>query len=319
MALRSGLPLLPGTCPPLLGAGRGIPVSRHYSVAPEHAVSHAAQLSLLHPRQLAYPAPAAARAVAVLLKHPTWVADSFSAACLLGVPEFSEGADVFVLGKGNRRLASHPLTPTIHRLPAGLTAWTLWYHDHPLRCLPPAMALVRCLRILSDGLHTWPVPAMAHLSASTVRAVQLIDQFRRRTEVTEAEIVAAARSRFDARLLHKYLALSSSLADSVPETSLRLMLTPQARDLGVHLVPQVPVRSGERLVTVLDLADPQARVGVMYDGAHHWTRDQRNRDARINAELKAMGWEVIRFSQAALANAPETHLLFERFVRAARR
>ena len=45
----------------------------------------------------------------------------------------------------------------------------------------------------------------------------------------------------------------------------------------------------------------ESRVGVEYDGAHHWTdARQRRRDIERYADLEALGWTIIRVSSDML-------------------
>ena len=49
------------------------------------------------------------------------------------------------------------------------------------------------------------------------------------------------------------------------------------------------------LVAILDLAYPEYRVGLEYDGDHHYTTEaQKHADLEREAALRAEGWEVIR-------------------------
>ena len=54
-------------------------------------------------------------------------------------------------------------------------------------------------------------------------------------------------------------------------------------------------------VARLDMAWPEYRVAVEYDGAQHWTdARQRRRDIERLADLEALGWIVIRVSSDML-------------------
>ena len=140
-----------------------------------------------------------------------------------------------------------------------------------------------------------------------MRAVQLIDATRRFCNLNPEPIRTTAFGRLDKRWLSKVLAASSALADSPKETEMRLMAAPVARKHGVTLAEQVVIRNawGKR-VTDLDLALVEPRIGLMYDGAHHWDKQQRTRDSLIQIELVAQGWQVLRFAEGTLARLPET-------------
>ena len=61
-------------------------------------------------------------------------------------------------------------------------------------------------------------------------------------------------------------------------------------------VVQYEVFDGGRFVARLDLAYPEYRVGLEYDGDHHRERDTFQRDAvRLN-RLHLLGWTVLRFT-----------------------
>jgi very-short-patch-repair endonuclease len=84
------------------------------------------------------------------------------------------------------------------------------------------------------------------------------------------------------------LALANPLAESPMETRLRLTLV----DAGLP-APVVQHRVGRYR---LDLAYPDLKVAIEYDGDHHRDRDTFRRDiARLNA-LRAAGWTVLRFT-----------------------
>ena len=60
---------------------------------------------------------------------------------------------------------------------------------------------------------------------------------------------------------------------------------------------EYPIRAGNPswTVAVVDLAEPQSKIAIECDGRSHYTRKQRNRDARKTAMLTALGWTVLRF------------------------
>ncbi|MGY1793699.1 endonuclease domain-containing protein [Geodermatophilus sp. SYSU D00525] len=64
--------------------------------------------------------------------------------------------------------------------------------------------------------------------------------------------------------------------------------------------PQVEVRHAGRFVARVDLAFPEARLAVEYEGEHHVGGVQIVRDDERRARLRAAGWRVIRLSAADL-------------------
>ncbi|GAS94198.1 uncharacterized protein RMCC_1164 [Mycolicibacterium canariasense] len=95
-----------------------------------------------------------------------------------------------------------------------------------------------------------------------------------------------------ARSLRTALALADGGAESPRETWLRLLLT----DAG--LAPedtQIEVFAGTRMIAKVDMGWRSLKVAVQYDGRHHQTeRGQYVRDRRIERELQALDWIVIR-------------------------
>lgn len=81
-------------------------------------------------------------------------------------------------------------------------------------------------------------------------------------------------------------------------------------------VRQHEVRDGKGFVAYIDLAWPEARVGLEYDGEEAHGPRQRGRDARRQARLEALGWHIerarkgdIRAGESRLRAALTSHLL----------
>lgn len=268
-----------------------------------------------HPRRLRYRVNALTRIVAHLREHPRWIADSWSAAALLGIGEFSDGADTCIISSGNRRLTTDPLRPTRHRNVTDVQPWTLYLNDVPLRVTPPMLTLVRCLRSALAEEHAWQVPKIGGMAEPLIRAVQVTDRFRRLLGVEDLHILQAGQGLIGARKLARITSLSSPGMDSSQETLLKLIAQQAATRHHVEFLPQVPVycdgrvgepgtkENGVPLLTVLDLALPDWKIALMFDGAHHWDKQQRERDARINFELTMAGWLVLRISHGMLDDA----------------
>ena len=58
--------------------------------------------------------------------------------------------------------------------------------------------------------------------------------------------------------------------------------------------------SANRFVARLDLAYPEHKLGVEYDGDHHRTRTEFRNDLRRLNDLRTCGWTVLRFVAADL-------------------
>ena len=136
-------------------------------------------------------------------------------------------------------------------------------------------------------------------------AVACIDAMLALRLVTKEEVAAfaAARKSWPRRSrVTKVLFLSDPRAESPQESRLRLILIagglpwPQA---------QFEVREGaNRFVARLDLAYPEHKLGVEYDGDQHRTRAGFRNDVRRLNDLRTCGWTVLRFVAADL-HAPE--------------
>lgn len=80
-------------------------------------------------------------------------------------------------------------------------------------------------------------------------------------------------------------------ADSPPETHLRLAL--MAAGLPEPVL-QHPILVDGQLVTVLDLAYPEAKIALHYDGSPHLTPESLARDVARDNTLISLGWLSIR-------------------------
>lgn len=127
---------------------------------------------------------------------------------------------------------------------------------------------------------------------------------RRVVKLDRLQALAAERRNWPgAALLHEVLLLAEPLAESPMETCLRLLL----HDAGLPpAVAQHEIRSSAgRLLGRVDLAWPELRLAIEYEGDHHRERGQFRRDvARLNA-LRAAGWTVLRFTAEDVLRQPE--------------
>jgi hypothetical protein len=82
------------------------------------------------------------------------------------------------------------------------------------------------------------------------------------------------------------------------ETRMRLLLV----DAGLPPpVPQYELVVDGRVVARFDLAYPDARLAIEYDGAGHDDRLDRRRDIRTGA----LGWQTVRLVSADILQTPE--------------
>lgn len=78
-------------------------------------------------------------------------------------------------------------------------------------------------------------------------------------------------------------------AESIPESETRVIL----RAAGFDVVVQYVVRNGARRIMRADLALPDQRIAILYNGAWHALRDQLEHDRRQLRELREAGWIVV--------------------------
>jgi hypothetical protein len=127
---------------------------------------------------------------------------------------------------------------------------------------------------------------------------------RRVVKLDRLQALAAERRAWPgALLLNEVLLLAEPLAESPMETYLRLLL----HDAGLPAaVAQYEIRdSAGRFLGRVDLAWPELRLAIEYEGDHHRERGQFQRDiARLNA-LRAAGWTVLRFTAEDVLRRPD--------------
>lgn len=90
-------------------------------------------------------------------------------------------------------------------------------------------------------------------------------------------------------MLREAAALVDARAESQPESVTRVHL----RNAGFDVVPQFRVVVGSRVVARVDLALPELKIAIEYDGRWHEAGVQRALDNERIARLRAAGWIVI--------------------------
>jgi very-short-patch-repair endonuclease len=99
------------------------------------------------------------------------------------------------------------------------------------------------------------------------------------------------------RRVRQAVQLVNPLAESQPESRLRVLLALA----GLHAVVQYPVRDRSgAFVARVDLAFPDRRIAIEYDGAWHAEPGQFAKDRRRLNRLVAAGWTVIHVTAADL-------------------
>ncbi|SDQ11547.1 endonuclease domain-containing protein [Quadrisphaera sp. DSM 44207] len=129
--------------------------------------------------------------------------------------------------------------------------------------------------------------AVSHLDAAAGKGLLDVEAFRSWLE---------HRHEDDVRHVRTAAALVDARAGSPPESVCRVRLL----QAGIAVVPQHRVRDARGVIARVDLAIPELRIAIEYDGAWHADRLQLERDrARLN-RLQAAGWTVVHVTAAVL-------------------
>ncbi len=138
--------------------------------------------------------------------------------------------------------------------------------------------------------------------ATLGRAVIHLDALARATRLERTDVRLLTERNRGARgivQLRQVLDLFDAGAESPQETRTRLALVAAGLPK-----PQTQIVVRDRFAypfARIDMGWEEWRVGVEYDGAHHWTDSrQRARDIDRWAELEALGWRIIRVSSEML-------------------
>jgi hypothetical protein len=153
------------------------------------------------------------------------------------------------------------------------------------------------IRLTTVRRTAWDVATLE----TTMTAVALLDGMLRDAVLKDGDLTEAAlaheftvrRGRWGSRRAQFVLPLVDGRAMSPPESRVRV-----ACHLGglPHPVPQFEVYDDGVFLGQVDLAWPEARLIVEYEGAYHFDELQiRSDDARYEA-LLAAGWRVVRLS-----------------------
>jgi hypothetical protein len=149
--------------------------------------------------------------------------------------------------------------------------------------------------VTSPVRTAWDVAALEPLGT----AVATLDAMVRSGSVSSADLsvlCAAGTRRWGIARVRRAVGLVDPRAESPPESRVRVALVLA----GLAPVPQYEVRVGGELLGRVDLAFPEARLAVEYEGAYHFEDGQIVRDDARYERLRAAGWTVIRLSSADL-------------------
>ncbi|MGY1680086.1 endonuclease domain-containing protein [Geodermatophilus sp. SYSU D01176] len=139
----------------------------------------------------------------------------------------------------------------------------------------------------------WDVMALEPLTT----AVAALDAMARAHHVAVPGLLAMAdrgAGRWGVSRVRRAVRYVDPRAESAPESRLRVCLVLD----GLEPVPQYEVFDGGQFMARVDLAFPEARLAVEYEGAHHFLGTQVDEDAERLARLRAAGWRVIRVAAA---------------------
>ncbi|OHV04382.1 hypothetical protein [Mycobacterium talmoniae] len=189
---------------------------------------------------------------------------------------------------------------------------------HTNRRAPPR------LRVHTDVLLPGETQAIADMPVTTpartafdlgrrlglTEGVQRIDALMNATDVKAVEVQAVITGHPGARGLRQLratLRLVDGGAESPYESLTRLLLVQAGFPR-----PQTQISVCDEygyVIARIDMGWPQWRVGVDFEGAHHWT-DPRQRDWDVEryAKLPELGWNDIRVTARMLHTAPRVFL-----------
>jgi hypothetical protein len=174
------------------------------------------------------------------------------------------------------------------------------------------------VRVTTDVRSAWDIATLE----PTATAVALLDAMlrdgRQRDDgLTEPAVAAAFRSRrghWGSRRADALLPLLDSRAMSRPESLVRVACHLAGLP---HPLPQYWVFDGAVKLAEVDLAWPEARLVVEYEGAYHFEGTQVVKDDRRYARLETAGWTVIRLLAADLRDLDAVVVRIRAFLLAA--
>lgn len=221
---------------------------------------------------------------AYLLVEGSGVVAGYAAAELLGASSAPPGAPVEVLMLGGRHRRSHPRL-VIRR-----------------DVLGPGETISRCGVQLTGPVRT--ALDLARWAPTLTEKVAAVDALALRCGVTVEAVRALARVHLGAhrsRGLGQVLALVNGLAESPMESRIRMAIV-----LGGLPAPVVqhPVSLDGRRYR-LDLAYPELRLAIEYDGELHRTQLRAHADLLREADLTRLGWTILRFDAHTTLHRPD--------------
>lgn len=132
-------------------------------------------------------------------------------------------------------------------------------------------------------------------------AVPWIDALSRQRAISRADLLAYAADRHGERGIWRGASTprrSHPRAESPPESVLRVHLHVG----GVLVIPQYWIMLGDELIARADLALPEIRLAIEYDGQWHSDPHQLGRDRARLREINRAGWHVYPVTKEDMRN-----------------
>jgi Protein of unknown function (DUF559) len=150
------------------------------------------------------------------------------------------------------------------------------------------------VRLTTPARTAWDVAALE----TTATAVAYLDGMVRAQHLDEVALRQIVRpGRWRSTRVAKVVPLVDGRSQSPPESWVRVACVRAGLPVPV---PQFVVRAAGQWLGQVDLAWPEHRLIVEYEGPHHFDELQIRRDDRRYQRLVAAGWRVIRVSAADL-------------------
>jgi hypothetical protein len=165
---------------------------------------------------------------------------------------------------------------------------------------PDEWQIVDDIPITTPSRTAWDVSTLETIPT----AVGTLDAMVRAGGISMSALQGMAQTgsgRWRVSRVRRVVELVDARSESPPESWVRVALV-QAGVPGC--VPQFEVWDGDRFVARVDLAWPEVKVAIEYEGAYHFEGVQIVRDAGRLQRLAAAGWLVIRLSAADLRDLP---------------
>jgi hypothetical protein len=222
---------------------------------------------------------------AALLMPPEAAVGGRSAAAWFGAPFSSASDPVLVVVPRDCRWRG-PRGVQVHRTDLG--EQETWTTDDGVR-------------LTSVRRTAWEIATLE----TTMSAIPLLDGMVRDAVLNDGELTRAAlaheftvrRGRWGSRRAQFHLALVDWRAMSPPESRVRVACHLAGLP---HPVPQLEIYERGVFLGQVDLAWPEAKLIVEYEGAYHFDELQIIQDDARYGALVAAGWRVIRLSSVDL-------------------